>query len=217
MEIGTAYALKQRHRQLRDGHPEALRVRMHRAISWLDRAEHAADDLDARFIFLWIAFNAAYASEFGFEQTARSQVRAFVERLVKLDDGRLHHVLFEQFPGPVRTLLDNRFVFEPFWRALREHDPSERWKAQFDHERRLALRAVMEHGTASLLATVLDRLHVLRNQLVHGGATWNSGANRRQIKDAVAILGTVLPVMLQLMMDHPDEPFGEIAYPVLPG
>lgn len=38
-----------------------LRLRAHRALSWLDRTEQA-DDLDGSFIFLWIAFNAAYAA-----------------------------------------------------------------------------------------------------------------------------------------------------------
>ena len=218
MDAITATALKARHRELRDGHPESLSVRIHRALSWLERADQAGDDADARFVFLWIAFNAAYASEFGFEQSERSQARDFVERVVGLDhDGRLHHVLFGQFSGPVRTLLENRFVFEPFWRAVREHDSSERWKAQFEAERKLALRAVMERGTATLMVTVLDRLYVLRNQIVHGGATWNSRANRAQVNDAVAILGSLLPEMIRVMMDNPDAEFGEIAYPVIPG
>lgn len=209
--------LKIRHREVRDSHPEALRVRIHRALSWLERAETESEDADARFVFLWIAFNAAYASEFGFEQTERAQARAFVERLVALDGERkLHDVLFGQFSGPVRTLIDNKFVFEPFWRAMREHDESDRWKQQLEEDRKLTMRAVMDGGTAQLLATVLDRLYVLRNQIVHGGATWNSQANRSQVRDAGAILGKLLPVMIMLMMDHPETSFGDIAYPVVP-
>ena len=55
-------ALKQRHRLVRDEHPTSLTLRIHRALSWLNRAEQA-EDVDGRFIFLWIAFNAAYASQ----------------------------------------------------------------------------------------------------------------------------------------------------------
>lgn len=54
--------LKQRHRQERDSQPVNLSLRLHRALSWLNRAEQVEDD-DGRFIFLWIAFNAAYATE----------------------------------------------------------------------------------------------------------------------------------------------------------
>ena len=50
-------ALKVRHRAVRDRYPPDLNLRIHRALSWLKRAEMAEDD-DGRFIFLWIAFNA---------------------------------------------------------------------------------------------------------------------------------------------------------------
>ena len=58
----TFQELKQRHREERDAQHENLRLRIHRALSWLQRAE-MADDEDGRFIFLWIAFNASYATE----------------------------------------------------------------------------------------------------------------------------------------------------------
>lgn len=46
--------LKARQRAERDSYPENLSLRLHRALSWLDRAEQD-DDPDSRFIFLWIA------------------------------------------------------------------------------------------------------------------------------------------------------------------
>ena len=74
----------------------------------------------------------------------------------------------------------------------------------------------MDRQTAKVLSVVLDRLHVLRNQLVHGGATWNSAANRAQVRDGAAILMTVLPIIIELMMASAAEQFGAIAYPNLP-
>ena len=72
----------------------------------------------ARFIFLWIALNAAYASEFGFERAERDQTRTFLAQVLAGDTQRqLHAVVFRQFSGPIRTLVENRFVFEPFWRT----------------------------------------------------------------------------------------------------
>jgi hypothetical protein len=68
----------------------------------------------------------------------------------------------------------------------------------------------MGKDTARVLAIVFDRLYVLRNQLVHGGATWNSGVNRQQVKDGAAILGTLLPLLLDLMITHPGQDHGEI-------
>ena len=213
-----AAALKDRHRAVRDGQPEATAVRIHRAISWLARAERETDDADARFIFLWIALNAAYASELGFERTERDQTRTFLAQVLAGDTQRqLHAVVFRQFSGPIRTLVENRFVFEPFWRAMREHDGSGRWDASFDASRKLALHALMEKRTGVVLSIVLDRLYVLRNQLVHGGATWNSAANRQQVRDGAAILMALLPVVIEILIDAGDVDFGAVAYPFLPG
>lgn len=209
-------ALKEAHRAVRDGQPQSSSIRVHRAISWLARAEAETDDYDARFIFLWIALNAAYAREFGFEQAERDQLREFIRELLARDEhNRLHSILFGQFTGPIRTLIDNKFVFEPFWRALREHDSSGRWEEQFKASQRLALRALMERQTDVLLSIVLDRLYVLRNQLVHGGATWSSSANRAQVRDGAAILSTLVPVVIQLIVCADGLDLGEIAFPVI--
>lgn len=210
--------LKDKHRQVRDGQPEALRIRIHRAISWLTRAEAEGDDLDARFIFLWISFNAAYAKEFGFEMSEREQTREFIQKVLTRDPaGRSNDTMHRQFTGPIRTLVDNKYIFEPFWRAMREHDASEQWKTQFEAGKKLALRAIMEKQTDVLLSVVLDRLYVLRNQIVHGGSTWNSAANRTQLRDGAAILATILPVVIDVMIDDASEDFEEIAYPLIAG
>lgn len=208
--------LKDKHRQVRDGQPDALRVRVHRAISWLKRAEAEGDDQDARFLFLWIAFNAAYAQEFGLELNERDQVRHFIQKVLERDTtGRLNDALHRQFSGPIRTLVDNKFIFEPFWRGLREHDASEQWKPQFDAAKKLAMRAILEKQTDLLLSIVLDRLYVLRNQIVHGGATWNGTANRNQLRDGNAILAAILPVIIDVMIEDVSDDFAGIAYPLV--
>lgn len=216
MPVITSDTIKARHRQVRDDQPEGLRVRIHRAISWLARAEREVDDPDAAFIFLWIALNAAYAHEFGFEERELVQIRRFIAVLVEHDlEQRLHAVLFRQFSGPIRTLIDNRFVYEPFWRALREHDGSGRWEQQFSDSRETAMRAVLDKRVDVLLQVILDRLYMLRNQLVHGGTTWASSVNRAQLRDGVAILGTLVPVILALMVEMKDFDLGQEAFPVL--
>lgn len=212
----TSDVLKAKLKQCTEQHSEASRVRLHRAISWLSRSEKETNDSDAQIIFLWISFNAAYAKLFGFENTEREQLQKFIEKLVTNDsEKRLQKSLFEQFSGPIRVLIENKFVFEPFWRDLREHDDSGRWQLQFDESKKLALRAVMANQTEIVLTIVFDRLYVLRNQLIHGGATWNSKVNRSQIHDAVKILNSLIPIIIDLMLDHPDLEFGETLYPVV--
>jgi hypothetical protein len=55
--------LKEKQRALRDGFSTPLTLRVHRALSWLRRAEAEEEDQDVRFILLWIGFNAAYAGD----------------------------------------------------------------------------------------------------------------------------------------------------------
>ncbi|PRH81308.1 HEPN domain-containing protein [Arenimonas caeni] len=213
----TAAELRERFKAIpQEATPDAWRVRIHRALSWLARAEAEPDDPDARFLFLWIALNAAYAREIGAGETERGRLREFLARLVALDqDGRLHAAIFGQFSGPIRTLIENKHVYQPFWMAQQTWDQTESWREGFEAGKRAALGALMEKDTTKVLSIVFDRLYVLRNQLVHGGATWNSGINRQQVKDGATILGTLLPMVVDLMLVHPDADHGEILYPVV--
>ncbi len=43
--------LKEKQRKLRDNFPEGLALRVHRALSWLDKSEQCNQDLDCQFIF----------------------------------------------------------------------------------------------------------------------------------------------------------------------
>ena len=54
-----------------------------------------------------------------------------------------------------------------------------------------------------VLSIVLSRIYTLRNQLVHGGRTWNCLANREQMRDCVNLMGKLVPLVIEIMMDHP--------------
>ena len=212
------YNLKNRQREVRDAFSPALALRTHRALSWLERAEREEGDHDARFIFLWIAFNAAYANEIGDRKTfsERKVLLNFLKRLEALDRERLlYQAVWDQFTGPIRLLIDNRFVFQPFWDHFRGQAGAEDWEQRFSHSRRQAHRALGRQDTLKILAVVFDRLYVLRNQLIHGGATWGGAVNRQQIRDGAAILGALVPIVIHLMLEAPYQLWGEPSYPVV--
>lgn len=212
-------ALKAKQRAIRDGFPETMGLRAHRAISWIGRAEAPGEDDDARFIFLWIAFNAAYADAREFQSVAPSERAAFggyFERLVALDsEKRIYMAIWQRFSGPIKMLLDNRYVFNPFWQHHNGIDGFENWEEKFRSSSRSFTQAFQAGDTAKVLSFVFDRLYVLRNQLVHGGSTWNSGVNRAQVRDGAAILAFLMPVFVDLMMDNPGEEWGKPFYPVV--
>lgn len=211
--------LKDRHRQLRDAHPEALRTRIHRALSWLQRAEREADDTDARFIFLWIAFNAAYAQELpaGAQYSETEAFNSFIDRLLNSDvDNLLYDILWDEFMDSITRLLDNRFTFAPYWKHQKGLIDAASWQRSFAGCRYAARKAFESMDSRTTLGIIFDRLYVLRNQLIHGNATWNSRLNRPALQDGAAILGRLVPTMIHLMMEHPDKDWGPICYPVVP-
>jgi hypothetical protein len=75
--------------------------------------------------------------------------------------------------------------------------------------------SLMNRDTVRLLCIVFDRLYVLRCSLVHGGATWNGSVNRAQVQDGVRLLESLLPAMLDLMIENPGLELGAIAFPVV--
>jgi len=210
--------LKDRQRREREGHPASIAVRIHRALSWLNRAESCQEDDDARFIFLWIAFNAAYANEideYG-RFTEQDLFRNFIKRLVTLDNDRvLYEMVWTEFSSSIRVLLDNQFVFGPFWQFQNKKITEQEWKTKFANSNAVANKALGTHNTERVLTIIFARLYVLRNQLVHGGATWNSRVNRAQVRDGANILGKLVPYIIQILLDNPNELWGEACYPVV--
>lgn len=210
-------SLKERQRAERHTHSDGLAFRVHRALSWLNRSEQCEDD-DGRFIFLWIAFNAAYAQQLHFDEKSpeRAKAEAFVQKLVSLDErNTLYNLLWNAFPSTIRVLLANPYVFQPFWEAKANGEDDALWKGAFESANRAANHALGRNDTATVLSVVLYRLYTLRNQLIHGGATWNSKANREQIRDCTRLMQQLVPEVIEIMMDHPGTLWGDAVYPVV--
>lgn len=210
-------ALKARHRAIREQLPDSLDLRVHRALSWLKRSEQCADD-DGRFVFLWIAFNAVYAQEMRAETPMPEQrvLRDFLEKLVKLDrDGQLSAVVWTEFPNAIRLLLNNQYVFQPYWDCQNGVRPRGEWHGLFERAKVAASRALGSNDTARVLGEVFSRLYTLRNQIMHGGSTWNSSINREQVRDGANILGQLVPVIITILMTHPEADWGDPCYPVV--
>lgn len=212
--------LKERHRTERDGYDQQLSLRLHRALSWLKKAEASADDLDACFIFQWIAFNSAYAYQVPLfqNQTEKDKFSQFFERIAGLDNQqKIYNLVWQEFSSSIRVLLDNRYIFQPFWQFQAGELDEKQWQEQFKKAKDAANKALSSKDTVACLEIIFNRLYTLRNQIMHGGATHNSGANRDQLRDAVAILSKLLPLVFSLMMDDGKSLWGSANYPVVDG
>ncbi|WP_217535894.1 HEPN domain-containing protein [Vibrio metschnikovii] len=213
----TFQTLKQRHRAERDQYPSALSIRVHRALSWLNKAEQCSDD-DSAFLFLWIAFNSAYAQDFeqksGFGE--RGLFQEFLSKLVELDNQQqLSAIVWEQYSGPIRCILDNEFILQAYWDYQAGRIDQESWKQARSKAKIAANQALSQNDTASVLSIVFARLYTLRNQMIHGGATFGSSANRQQLRDCTSLLQHLVPTLITIMMNSKQAMWGEPVYPLV--
>ena len=211
----TAAALKRKLKNT-SGLPEELGIRLHRSISWLQCAEDNVKDPDLHFVGQWIAFNSLYVMDYNErdQKTEREKFRIFIGNLVKHDlERRIFNVLWQKFSGPVMMLIENKYVYKTFWDFQRGDAPE--WEKSFTRSNDDAFKYLSANNVAGLLEILLDRLYILRNQLMHGGATYKSKLNRKQVKDGARILEMLIPIIIEIMMQHPNEDWGRLLYPVV--
>ena len=195
--------------------PENLTIRIHRAISWLKSAEKQEENLDMRFISLWVSFNACYAVDLNgiSSKPEKAKLRDFTSSLVQFDRTRLYNLFWEKYSGPVKVLIENKFVFEKFWEYNRGE--ANDYLSAFNKSIASATNCLSKQNIEGLIEIILERLYTLRNQLIHGGATYNSKLNRSQLKDACNIMQLLVPIIIDIMLENGEHDWGEIAYPVV--
>lgn len=213
-----ANTLKEKQRSLREGFGDSLGLRVHRSISWLQRAAMEHDDPDAAFVFLWIAFNSAYSQDIGiaYHVSEKGRFKSFLSTLLLFDqDDRIYHLVWTRFPHEIRLILENKYVFGAFWNHQNGLEGYDDWSDKLDASVKKAKVALSEKDTERVLNELFDRLYVLRNQIIHGGSTWAGAVNRAQVRDGSEILGSLIPVFVELMMENPKHPWKDPIYPVI--
>ena len=211
-------ALKARARDLRQDSDEASRnwqIRVHRALSWLRTSgELPETQPEARFLTLWIALNSLYSAwdvrnnrPLG-DSFTRDR---FVEIVVRLNEMKVASFLRRERPV-IRELLSDPCLTAEFWRN--PHDVQTEGLATADAKTFDAKLRTGEH--AAILKTLLERLFILRGQLVHGASTAGSKLNREALKRSLRFLEHLVPVIIYVVLERgKDEKWPELCYPPL--
>ena len=214
--IPLSTSLKSKLRALDQSNNEGFYIRLHRAISWLKAAEENADNQDFQIISYWISLNSCYAISGDVDRFAESsKLTEFFEKIIEADKHETIYELFwTEFPGMIRILLDNQFIYKRYWLYQRGQVSS--WKEEFERDNSRAFRLLQNPDkSVELIELVMRRLYQMRNQLIHGGATYKSSINRTQVRDSANLLGRLIPLIIDIMLDNPEEAWGEIYYPVV--
>ncbi len=207
---------KERLNGLADDGSHPTNIRVHRACSWLQRVEliePGADD-DLALMSQWVAFNALYGRWDPDEREPlgdRACYRDFLDRVLRLDqDGRLAEVLNDHKPL-VMSILEDEYLSGFFWKDPTPKNAGKSKKAMYD-----ARGWYVEGRWVMILDRLMERVYLLRCQLVHGASTHGGKLNRDPLRRCVAMMGHLLPAVITVLTDHgADEDWGEMCYPPL--
>ena len=208
-----AESLKVELRESREAMTSDHAVRLHRALSWLLAAEkYSASDDDISFVNLWISFNACYAIG-NKDDRERDRFTDFTKKIVLLDkEEAIYQCIWNNYSSFVRLLINNHYVFGPFWHSQKAGNSD--WEKKFSHSKKIATHSLANSNVPVLLSIILDRLYILRNQIIHGGSTHNSKVNRDQVINGKKMLLELMPIFIKLMMMSEDD-WGEVEFPVI--
>ncbi|MCX5658366.1 MAG: HEPN domain-containing protein [Planctomycetota bacterium] len=189
-------------------------IRVHRALSWYKRAvEFPPEHAEARFLYLWIAFNSLYSrwdpqkNAPAHDHDARSD---FVRRLVDADPNGVLPAALNQHRPLVKKILGNAFISPIFWRN--PHNSKAHGHATEDAN--YLEKNYREHNHLKLLGQTFDRLYVLRGQIVHGASSGGSSLNRTTLRHCQVLLEQVMPVVLHVAIEHGcHDDWPELCYP----
>ncbi|MFU9045972.1 hypothetical protein ACNAUY_06210 [Acinetobacter tibetensis] len=186
-------------------HSEAFNLRLHRGMSWFKKAMLLDEDLDLKFISLWISFNAIYARE-GIVLQPQQGVKQFLTALSQLDhEHKVEYVLEHKGKQSIHLILDNPYIYQGFWDYQNNKISQASWKTEFEAEQRVVHQALQRRKTAEILTFLFARLNTLRNQILQGGVSYNSVVNRRYIADGCNILSMLIPIFMFILLENAEQ------------
>lgn len=198
------------------GTNQSFAVRVHRALSWLEKSGEQ-QDLETRFIFAWVAFNALYGQAREGLPTARSQPDYgggdrheyvhFLNRLAQLDGDRLMQSA-TKIRSFLRELVICKYLYFCYWRNMPD------WPESLDWDIVGFGKAMGRRNVGRVYSLAFDRLYIMRLQLLHGGATFGGRVNRKTLQLCEVVLRQLMDAILEVMIEHGlGEDWGEVAYP----
>ena len=188
--------------------------------TWIELAEATSHD-HVRFVFYWIAYEAAYQNEdSGLKDWQERQ--QFHDRLARHDRGKLRGILHTQSRDVVR-ILELRQAHGSFWTRWREDEDvrsAEEWEGRFRRRvgsaiERLndAVRSGVKREISDTLNNLFRNLSIVRHQIVHGGSAGPRSRGRTQVILGAGLLKALVPCFRDSIKSNIDQDWGEPPYP----
>lgn len=197
-------------------HPTA--VRFHRACSWLDQVESLDSEQQSDIVLIqqWIALNALYGQWDGDAREPaadRQRWKEFLTQILAIDSSQHIQSVLVEHKRLVLAILGNAYLNRYFWA-----EPTEQSKGRCERGEIQAHSWYVEKRWLVITEQVLERVYLLRCQVIHGAATCGSQLNREALKHCTTMLRWLLPAILRVWIDHgSDCDWGPMCYPPMGG
>ncbi len=203
----------------RDNERRAARMNV-----WIDLATSDDDDCaHVRFVFYWIAYEAAYKVDGSGSSSSRQH---FHRKIARYDRGRLRDTL-RRHRERVAEVLELRQAHPSFWQKWDEDarvKSPEDWERIFDERTRKAketLRRAIEdwrlgganERTENSLNGLFRNLAVVRHQIVHGASAGSDSYGRTQVQLGAQLLHALIPCFRDSIASNLDEDWGQLPFP----
>jgi len=190
-----------------------FKLRLHRAISWGQASENE-NKLDEKLIKLWISFNALYGAGF----TDFQDIKSFLESVIEVDkENTIKNILLNK-TNMIKNFYSIPELYYVYWKNENGNRLERENKANVLVERNKAkyLEFIKTgQDTNEILFSLFDLIYLLRNQIFHGSASYNSIDNQSTKENCVEILELFIPVIIEIMINNPDNNWHEVKYKLI--
>ena len=172
------------------------------------------EDSDLALVSQWIAFNSLYGQwDAGRREPKHDREcwRAFVDHILRIDRDNQVVAALEENKRLAMSLVEDEYLSNYFWR-----DPPSRPIGPSKKAKRNAQTWYLEGRWTMVLDELLDRIYLMRCQLVHGAATCGGKLNRTSLRRCTLMLQHLMTTFLSVWIDHgADVDWGRMCYPPL--
>lgn len=167
---------------------------------------------DDALVFQWIAFNALYGrwnAERREPISEHDAIDQFVDQVLTVDRSDHIRSVLDEHKKLAMALFDNSYLNRYFWKDPSRESARKTEKAKFN-----AQGWYVQGDYTLILSGLVERIHFLRCQLVHGAATYEGKLNRTAVQHCPTMLGHLLPAFLLVLIDHGyEQEWGPLCYP----
>ncbi len=199
-------------------------LRIERMENWIERAESVPKDVEYdydRFLFYWIAYEAAYKQEEWDDSMYEHKKRCcFHNRIVECQYYKEEFICkLKSRKNEALRLLSLRQASRHFWKHSSYWPRSlNKWEEKFQDEIDKDcdnINSASYDGTnlVEALNSLFSNLNVVRNQIVHGGSSGKDSRGLSQVGWGTRLLEKIIPGFCDCIRENDTKNWGKPPFP----